>query len=367
MNRKKTKKQEGLALEPLFEGAVKRPLVIAGPCSAETEEQLLAAAEGLAPLGVDYFRAGIWKPRTRPGNFEGAGFEALPWLRRVKEVYGLRVITEVANGEHLFAALKHGIDAVWIGARTTVNPFSVQEIADALRGLDIPVFIKNPVNPDLNLWIGAIERIYEAGIRRLAVIHRGYSAHGASKYRNKPLWQLPIELKRRFPNLPILVDNSHICGERSGLLAVAQKAMDLNYDGLMTEVHPSPDDAWSDKAQQITPASFGELLAALVLRAPSTDDEEFRNLLEQLRSEIDEIDEQLLDLLGQRMKVAEQIGLYKKRNNIAILQAGRWEEILRRAQMLGEARGLSLEFMEAYLRAIHEESINHQMRVMNEE
>ncbi len=354
-----------LKLKPLVEGGFKRPLLVAGPCSAETEEQLLAAAEGLAPLEIDFFRAGVWKPRTRPGNFEGAGISALPWLRKVKERYGLKIITEVANKEHLFQALKNGVDAVWIGARTTVNPFSVQEIADALQGLDLPVFIKNPINPDLNLWIGAIERIYKAGIRRLAVVHRGYSAHGASKYRNKPLWQMPIELKRRFPDLPILVDNSHICGERSGLLAVAQKAMDLNYDGLMTEVHPDPDRAWSDKAQQISPSSFAELLSALVLRAPSSTDERFQTKLEQLRTEIDEIDEQLLDLLGRRMQVAEQIGRYKKENGIAILQTHRWNIILQKAQQMGLERGLSKEFVEAYLHAIHEESINHQTKVMN--
>ncbi len=354
-----------MKFEPIVADGFQRPLIIAGPCSAETEEQVMKTAEGLAPLGIDFFRAGVWKPRTRPGNFEGAGRKALPWLKKAKETYGLKLITEVATREHLFEALKSGVDAVWIGARTTVNPFSVQEIADALQGIDLPVFIKNPVNPDLNLWIGAIERIYKAGIRRLAVIHRGYSAHGNSKYRNKPLWQLPIELKRRFPDLPILVDNSHICGERSGLQAVAQKALDLNYDGLMTEVHPEPDTAWSDRAQQITPGAFADLLQALVLRAPSTDDEEFTNQLDQLRAEIDEIDEQLMDLLGRRMQLAEEIGRYKKRNNIAILQTGRWNEILERAVALGAERKLSRDFVEAYLRAIHEESINHQMKVMN--
>lgn len=362
----KEQNQLEMKLEPIVANSGKRPIVVAGPCSAETEEQVLAVAEGLKPLGIDFFRAGVWKPRTRPGNFEGSGEKALPWLRKVKERYGLKVITEVANREHLFAALKSGIDAVWIGARTTVNPFSVQEIADALRGLDIPVFIKNPVNPDLHLWIGAIERIYEAGIRRLAVIHRGYSAYGSSKYRNNPLWQIPIELKRRFPALPVLIDSSHICGERSGLLAVAQKAMDLNYAGLMMEVHPNPDEAWSDKAQQVTPGRFAEILDALVLRDAATDDEEFQNQLEQLREEIDEIDEQLLKILGRRMKVVERIGLYKKRNNIAIFQANRWGEILGRAQAYGRLQGLSPDFVEAYLRAIHEESINHQMKVMND-
>jgi chorismate mutase len=234
----------------------KRPILIAGPCSAETEEQILATAHGLKDMKVDYFRAGIWKPRTRPGNFEGSGSPALKWMKKVQEETGLKVTTEVANAKHVFEAIKYGIDAVWIGARTTVNPFAVQEIADALVGTDIPVMIKNPINPDLSLWIGAIERIFKAGIERIAVIHRGFSYHGDSKFRNIPHWQIPIELKRKFPTLEIICDNSHICGERSMLHEVAQVAMDLNFDGLMTEVHPSPDDAWSDAKQQIQPGTF---------------------------------------------------------------------------------------------------------------
>lgn len=352
-------------IQPIKKEAGKT-FVIAGPCSAETEEQVLATAHGLKDLGIDYFRAGIWKPRTRPGSFEGAGKEALKWLQRVKEETGMKVITEVANKSHVFEAIKHQIDAVWLGARTTVNPFSVQEIADALQGIDIPVFIKNPVNPDLNLWIGAIERIYRAGITKIGVIHRGYTFHGESKYRNIPNWQLPIELKRQFPDLMLICDNSHICGNRELLLPVAQKALDLNYDGIMTEVHPTPDEAWSDAKQQITPTQFGDLLSQLVIRKKDSKNEDYQSHIDHLRHEIDELDEQLLQLLSKRMLMADEIGDYKRKNNIAILQSDRWNEILERTKEKGRNLGLSEEFIGHYLRALHEESINHQVQIMNE-
>lgn len=353
-----------MKFEPILEEGRKKPILMAGPCSAETEEQVLGAAHGLKGMGIDYFRAGIWKPRTRPGNFEGIGRPGLGWLKKVKAETGMKVTTEVASREHLFEALKHGIDAVWIGARTSVNPFAVQEIADGLQGLDLPVFIKNPINPDINLWTGAIERIYESGIRKIAVIHRGFSNFGESKYRNIPLWQLPIELKRRYPDLTFICDNSHICGNRELLLKVGQKALDLNYDGLMMEVHPNPAKAWSDAKQQVTPEAFGEMMKKLVLRKEGSNDVEFQEHIEHLRSEIDELDEGLLSSIAERMKIAQKIGAYKKEKNIAILQPGRWNEILEKAFEVGGAKGLSNRFMEKFLRAVHEESIDHQERVM---
>lgn len=352
-------------IKPILGHAKKEPIIIAGPCSAETEEQVMATAHGLADAGIDLFRAGIWKPRTRPGSFEGVGTEGLGWLKRVKEETGLRVTTEVANTQHVFEALKYGIDVLWLGARTTVNPFSVQEVADALKGVKIPIMIKNPINPDLSLWIGAIERIYKAGIENIAVIHRGFSYHGETKYRNVPRWQIPIDLKRRFPNLEIICDNSHICGRRDTLFDVAQKAMDLDFDGIMTEVHPTPDDAWSDAAQQITPVQFKELTSRLVQRDTSTDDVEFWEHMDHLRHEIDEIDEEIMNLMGKRMQLADSIGHYKKRNNIAVLQPDRWNEILDRAVVKGKAQGLSSAFIESLLKAVHEESINHQVAIMD--
>lgn len=352
--------------KPVIDKPKGQPLVIAGPCSAETEEQVLNTAKALAGKGIDLFRSGIWKPRTRPGSFEGVGMDGLAWLKRVKEETGLKVTTEVASTQHVFEALKYGIDVVWLGARTTVNPFSVQEVADALKGVDIPVMIKNPINPDLKLWIGAIERIYKAGIHRIGVIHRGFAYHGDSKYRNVPRWQIPIELKRRFPDLQIIVDNSHICGNRHMLQEIAQKAMDLNYDGVMSEVHPDPDNAWSDAAQQVTPDDFGKIMGEIIYRKPTSDDPEYLEHIDHLRHEIDEIDEELLNLLGRRMEIADGIGRYKKRNNIAILQTDRWNEILERAIGKAQLKGLSAEFIKTILRAIHQESINHQERVMNE-
>jgi chorismate mutase len=353
-------------IQPVFEKK-DRPFIIAGPCSAETEEQVLQTAHALAQQNIDLFRAGIWKPRTRPNSFEGVGTVGLSWLKKVKEVTGLKVTTEVANTQHVFEALKYGIDVVWLGARTTVNPFSVQEVADALKGVDIPVLIKNPINPDLKLWIGAIERIYKAGIEKIAVIHRGFSYHGETKYRNIPRWQIPIELKRQFPDLQILCDNSHICGRRDILQAVAQKALDLNFDGLMTEVHPNPDEAWSDATQQIKPYEFKELVDGLVVRQPDTDDEQFLETIDQLRSQIDEIDDELLNLLSSRMKLADKIGAYKARKNISILQPTRWNEILETAVKKGKSKGLSAEFVTSLLKSVHQESINHQEKIMSEQ
>ena len=315
---------------------------------------------------VDLFRSGIWKPRTRPNSFEGVGTEGMRWLRRVKEETGLAVTTEVANAKHVYEALKFGIDVLWIGARTTVNPFSVQEIADALEGVDVPVLIKNPINPDLNLWIGAVERIYKAGIRRIGVVHRGFSSFGDDKYRNTPRWQIPIELMRKHSDLTFICDNSHICGNRDMLQKVAQKAMDLNFHGLMTEVHPDPDNAWSDAKQQVTPFEFAKLINGLIVRKETSNDEDFIENIEDLRHQIDQIDNELLDLLEKRMLVSDNIGRYKKKKNISILQPTRWNEILKHAVKKGKQKGLSKEFMKTVLKAIHQESINHQEQVMNQ-
>ncbi len=354
-----------MKIDKVIEPTPGRGIVIAGPCSAETEGQVMQCARDLAKLNqVDLFRSGIWKPRTRPGSFEGVGKEGLQWLKRVKEETGLKTTTEVANASHVYDCLKAGIDVVWLGARTTVNPFSVQEVADALNGTDIPVMIKNPINPDLGLWIGAVERIYKAGITKIGLIHRGFSYHGETIYRNVPRWQMAIEMKRRFPDLQMVVDNSHICGNRHMLAEVAQEALNLNYDGLMTEVHPRPDEAWSDASQQITPAVFGELLQGLRLRKPTADEVEMERLTE-LRRQIDEIDNDLIGMIGRRMKLADQIGEFKAERNIAVLQESRWEEVLHETSKRGKAHGLSEEFMHGYLRAIHQESIDHQDAIVN--
>jgi len=354
-----------MKFKPLFGEENKKPLIIAGPCSAESEDQIMTTATALAKQNVDLFRAGIWKPRTRPNSFEGVGVVGLKWLKKVKQETGLRTTTEVAKAAHVYECLKHGIDALWIGARTTVNPFAVQEIADALEGTDIPVMVKNPINPDLNLWIGGIERIYKAGITRIAVIHRGFSAYGETKYRNIPRWQIPIELKRRYPDLMVICDNSHICGRRDILGEVAQEAYDLNFDGLMTETHPDPDEAWSDAKQQITPAVFADLVAGLKLRSAGSADAAVEADLNGMREKINHIDAELIKLLGDRMKVAQNIGNYKKDNNVSILQPTRWEEILKKATADGANNGLSEDFISVYLKAVHQESINHQTKIMN--
>lgn len=342
-----------------------RPFVIAGPCSAETEEQVMQTARELAAHGRTHlYRAGIWKPRTRPGTFEGVGTEGLRWLKRVKAETGLPVTTEVANREHVFDALKHGIDVLWIGARTTVNPFSVQEIADALEGVDVPVIVKNPINPDVALWRGAVERLQKAGITQLAGLHRGFSSFGDSDFRNPPRWQMAIEFKSLLPELPLFVDPSHICGRRDTLAGVAQQALDLNYDGLMMEVHPDPDQAWSDAKQQITPSRFDDLLAALRVPQATSDDPVFLQSLGSLRQQIDEIDEEVLNLLATRMQLASEIGQYKRDNNIAILQPDRWQAILEESARRAEQRDLSAELVKRVFKAIHQESINRQEAIM---
>ena len=349
-----------------WKGYKGRPFLISGPCSAETEEQVMETARQLAQLKeVCVFRAGIWKPRTRPNSFEGVGTEGLKWLRRVKQETGLLVGTEVANERHVYEALKYGIDLLWIGARTSVNPFTVQEISDALQGVDVMVLVKNPINPDIELWMGAIERIARAGITRIGAIHRGFSSYEKTLYRNQPNWQLPIELRRRIPDLPMICDPSHIAGSRQFLHEISQKAMDLNYDGLMIESHIDPANALSDSAQQLTPNDLKELLSRLIMRNASTSDPKLLDVLGELRQQIDVFDDHLLDLMEQRMKVSETIGRYKKENNITILQSTRWEEIINKVMIRGLAKGLSAEMIDTIFKAIHQESINHQMKVMN--
>ncbi|KIC94223.1 chorismate mutase [Flavihumibacter solisilvae] len=344
----------------------KRPLIISGPCSAETEEQVLATAQQLANTGkVDVLRAGIWKPRTRPGSFEGIGTKGLPWLQQAKKLTGLPVAVEVATAKQVEDALHFDVDILWIGARTTVNPFSVQEVADALRGADVPVLIKNPINPDLELWLGAVERVAKSNIKQIGLIHRGFSSYGNTEYRNAPMWHLAIEMKRRNPELMVINDPSHICGRRDILMDVMQKAIDLDYDGLMIESHIDPDNAWSDAKQQVTPEKLAEMLNTLAWRKEDVDSESYHAALEKLRQQINHLDDELLQILGQRMKVAEQIGTYKKNNNITILQTNRWNEILDRAFLKGDKLGLSKEFITRYFDAVHMESINHQNKIMN--
>nr|WP_315001533.1 bifunctional 3-deoxy-7-phosphoheptulonate synthase/chorismate mutase type II [uncultured Capnocytophaga sp.] len=340
------------------------PVVIAGPCSAETEEQVLKIAHSLKNTDVSFFRAGIWKPRTRPGMFEGVGALGLQWLQRVKDETGLKTATEVANKDHVKLALEHDIDMLWIGARSTVSPFIIQEIADELKGTDKIILVKNPVNPDLPLWIGALERLQRAGIEKLGVIHRGFSTYEKTKYRNIPEWQLVIELQNKYPNLPIICDPSHITGKRDLIFDVSQTALDLNFDGLMIETHCNPDAAWSDAAQQVTPERLVEIMNDLRIRKTSTSEEDYVSQLGNLRSRIDIIDEQLLDLLKKRMDIADEIGILKKANNVAILQNTRWHEILGKMILEGEQRNLSEEFVIQVFKAIHQESINRQARIV---
>ncbi len=344
----------------------KRPLVISGPCSAETEAQVLETATQLAATGkVDILRAGIWKPRTRPGSFEGIGTKGLPWLQQARKLTGLPTTVEVATGKQVEDALHFDVDILWIGARTTVNPFSVQEVADALRGVNVPVLIKNPINPDLELWTGAVERVAKAGITQIGLIHRGFSAYGNTEYRNAPMWHLVIEMKRRNPDMMLINDPSHICGRRDILQEVAQKAIDLDFDGLMIESHIDPDNAWSDAKQQITPSKLAEMLTAIKWRHEAITEKEFQTALSKLREQINHIDDELMQLLGQRMRIADKIGEFKRDNNITILQTNRWNEILERAFQKGEKLGLSKDFITKYYDAVHLESINHQNRIMN--
>jgi len=342
------------------------PLVIAGPCSAETESQVMQIAHDLKDTDVNYYRAGIWKPRTRPGNFEGVGAIGLKWLQRVKEETGMKTATEVANRAHVDLALEHDIDLLWIGARSTVSPFIVQEIADALEGTDKIVLVKNPVNPDLSLWIGAVERLHNANIEKLGVIHRGFSSYKKTMYRNLPEWQIAIDLQSKFPDLPIINDPSHISGRRDLIFDVSQTALDLNFEGLMIETHCDPDNAWSDAAQQVTPERLIEIFKTLKVRKPGDDEAEFHAALNQLRSQIDLLDSSLLDTMGDRMKVAKSIGQLKKDRNVAVLQSNRWNEILGRMILEGEQRGLSEEFVLKLFKSIHQESIRHQEKIMKQ-
>lgn len=345
----------------------KRPLIISGPCSAETEEQVLETAQRLAATGkVDMLRAGIWKPRTKPGMFEGIGAKGLPWLQQAKKITGLPTTVEVATAKQVEDALTFGVDVLWVGARTTVNPFSVQDVADALRGVDVPVLIKNPINPDLELWQGAVERIARAGIKEIGLIHRGFSSYGNTEFRNAPMWHLAIEMKRRMPGMPIINDPSHICGRRDILLATAQKAIDLDFDGLMIESHIDPDNAWSDAKQQITPERLAEMLGEIIWRREDVSSETFHAALDKLREQINHIDDELMQLISQRMNIAEKIGEYKKNNNVTILQSSRWSEILDKAVKKAGKLDLSEEFVTRYMDAIHMESINRQNKIMND-
>lgn len=338
-----------------------RPFVIAGPCSAETEEQVMTTARQLASKGCHIFRAGVWKPRTKPGGFEGNGEEALPWMKRVKEETGMAVTTEVATPEHVELALKYGIDILWIGARTTANPFAMQAIADSIRGMDIPVFVKNPVNPDLELWIGAMERINQAGIKRIAAVHRGFSSYEKKIYRNQPMWQIPIELRRRIPDLPIICDPSHIGGSRELIAPLCQQAMDLGFDGLIVETHCNPDKAWSDANQQVTPEVLDYILSLLIIRNKTVTTEG----INELRKQIDELDNNLMDLLSKRMRVSREIGQYKKEHNMTVLQTSRYNEILDKRGAQGSLCGMDAKFIKEIFEAIHEESVRQQIEIIN--
>ncbi len=345
----------------------KRPLIISGPCSAETEDQVMQTAIQLAETGVvDIFRAGIWKPRTRPGTFEGVGTKGLPWLQAARKITGLPVTVEVASAKQVEDALHFDIDVLWIGARSAVNPASVQDIANALKGTDVPVLIKNPLNPDLELWTGAVERISKAGVEHIGLVHRGFSVFGNTEYRNSPMWHMAIEMKRRNPHLMMICDPSHISGRRDNIQELSQKAIDLDFDGLMIEAHIDPDNALSDAKQQLTPQALKTLIGNIVWRHESTSENEFNTALEKLREQINQIDDELMQLLSQRMKIADKIGEYKKNNNITILQTTRWNEILEKATRVGKLLGLGEEFIEKYFAAIHMESINHQNKIMNE-
>ncbi|MGF1533873.1 MAG: chorismate mutase [Bernardetiaceae bacterium] len=344
-----------------------KPFLVAGPCSAETEEQLLETCRSLAQNDkVDAFRAGIWKPRTRPNSFEGVGEIGLEWFRTVREELQKPITTEVASAEHVELALDYGVDILWIGARSTTNPFTVQEIADALQGVDIPVVVKNPINPDLGLWIGALERIHQAGVTKLAALHRGFSSIEEKKYRNSPMWQIPLELRKRIPELPLFCDPSHIGGKRELIFPIAQKALNLNFDGMMIETHRDPDLAWSDAAQQVTPQSLAQIIQALELRQATADDDTYQDRLDSLRQQIDRIDREIVETLANRMAVVDQIGHYKKEKNVAIFQRDRWEKISGSRRSWGQSMTLSPDFLETLYRLIHEESIRRQNEIFNQ-
>lgn len=352
-----------LNLKPLnLPSDKERPFVIAGPCSAETEEQVITTAHQLASRGCRIYRAGVWKPRTKPGGFEGNGEQALPWLQRVKQETGMLIATEVATPEHVELALKYGIDILWVGARTSANPFAMQALADSLRGTDAVVFVKNPVNPDLELWIGAMERINQAGITRMAAIHRGFSSYDNKIYRNAPTWQIPIELRRRIPNLPIICDPSHIGGRRELIAPLCQQAMDLGFDGLIVESHCSPDEAWSDAKQQVTPDVLDYILGLLVIRDGSVTTEG----IHELRKQIDELDNQLMELLAKRMRVCREIGQYKKEHNMTVLQTVRYNEIQNKRGAQGALCGMDPDFVRKIFEEVHEESVRQQMEIINQ-
>jgi chorismate mutase len=350
-----------------WSGVEGRPLIIAGPCSAESEQQMMECARRLHGARIDYFRAGIWKARTRPATFEGIGEKALPWLVRAGREHGMRTATEVATPSHVESALRHGVDLLWIGARTTVNPFSVQELADALRGVTVPVLVKNPTSPDLALWTGALERINRAGVRALGVIHRGFGVASSRRFRNPPMWELAIEFRRRHPDIPIVTDPSHICGSRELVQDICQQALDLGIDGLMVEAHPNPDQAWSDAAQQVTPERLGEILHHLKVRRETSADVGFLASIEALRERIDRIDHDLLDALALRMRVVEEIADYKRENNVSTLQVSRWTALLEDRVSRAESLGLTAEYARALYEIIHRESVRRQSEIMNEE
>lgn len=358
-----------LDIIPLYEWGMftePRPSVVAGPCSAETEEQVMETAKGLKELGINVYRAGIWKPRTHPGSFEGVGSDGLRWLQKAKKEYGLKIATEVAGEKHVFECLKFGVDLVWLGARTTANPFLVQEIADALKDTDIPVLVKNPVNPDLDLWIGALERLNRAGIKKLGVIHRGFSTFEKIKYRNDPQWQVAIELRSRYPQLPFFVDPSHMAGSREYIREISQRSLDLGFEGLMIESHCDPSAALSDAKQQLTPAQLSDLLYnQITVRDADSEAKEWKENIDQLRAKIDIIDENLLYALGSRMKISRQIGEYKKSNNIAILQTSRWDAVLAKVVEKGKEYDLPQKFIEDVFNAIHETSVEVQNEVIS--
>lgn len=345
---------------------ITKPIVIAGPCSAESEQQVYETAIALKAAGINILRAGIWKPRTRPNCFEGVGSKGLQWMLQVQRELEMKISTEVANAKHIDEALKAGVDLLWIGARTSANPFAMQEIADALKGTNMPILVKNPVNPDVELWMGALERLNMAGLKKIGVIHRGFSVYGKAKYRNAPQWQLPIEMKRRFPTMLMMCDPSHISGKREYIQEISQQAMDLGFDGLIIESHISPESALSDAEQQLTPLALSEMLSHLIIRKVDSENLEYKENIDELRARIDGIDNDLLDLLSKRMKVSDEIGIYKKQNDITILQPGRWDNILEKVFVKGAEKGLDNDFLEKVFKAIHQASIDRQTKVMNE-